>query len=66
MHGPDSHGQRGARSHALAGAGQGVGGKERRPQAYHRRATETPYGVAMTGWRTGTAEGVAAGTGPGI
>ena len=57
MRGPDSHGQRGARSRALARAGQGVGGNLRKggPQAYHRRATETPYGVATTGWRTGTA-----------
>ena len=36
------------------------------PQAYRRRATETPYGVVTTGWWTGTAEGVAAGTGPEI
>ena len=40
--------------------------KQRRPQAYCRRATETPYGVVTTGWWTGTAEGVATGNGPEI
>ena len=51
-----------------AGADQGVGGNPRKggPQAYHRRATETPYGVATTGWRTGTAQGVVVRTGPEI
>ena len=51
-----------------AGAGQGVGGNPSKggPLAYHGRVTETPYGVAMTGWMTGTNEGVAARTGPEI
>ena len=62
MRGPDSCGQRGARSRALTGAGQG----KEAPQAYHQRVTETPYGVAMTGWLAGTAQGVAVGTGPEI
>ena len=48
--------------------GQGVGRNPRKggPQAYYQRATETPYGAATTGWRTGTAQGVAVGTGPEI
>ena len=68
VHGLDSRSQRGSRSHALTGVGQGVGGNPSKggPQAYCRRATETPYGVVMTRWWTGTAEGVATGTGPEI
>ena len=68
MCGPDSRSQRGAQSRALARAGQGVGRSPRKggPQAYHRGMTETPYGAATTGWRIGTAQGVAVGTGPEI
>ena len=68
MCGPDSRGQRGALSRALTRTGQRDGGNPRKggPQAYHRRVTETPYGVATTGWRTGTAQGVATGTSPEI